>query len=140
MPGSCSPLSDLERLLAGLLPADEFEAVASHVEGCTICQQRLEELQRQQRRDLSSRANRHQAFTTSEAEVLERIKQRGHELGEPPHEFLGWLAHILLHRIKQWLRFWHRDRRCEVALGRGTEPVVHHAAPDEGQELASLQR
>ena len=174
MPGSCCPLSDLERLLAELLPADEFEAVSSHIEGCTICQQRLEKLQQEQRRDLPALADRHQALTVSEPEVLERIKQRGHEPGEPPHEslrptppitgfpfeeapgvggivlpagtakregiFLGWLASILLNRIKQWLRFWHRDRRCEVAFGTSVEPVVHHAAPDESQEWASLQR
>jgi WD40 repeat protein/serine/threonine protein kinase len=78
MPGACFSLADLERLLAELLPEDEREAVASHVEDCTICQQRLEGLQQQHRRDLPALADRHEALAAVEPGVLERIKLRGH--------------------------------------------------------------
>src|SRR5262245_24263479 len=89
MPGSCPPLPDLERLLAELLPAAELEAVTAHVEDCPTCQQRLEELHDQHRRELPTPANPHQAVTASVPEVLERIKQRGHESGGLPDQSLA---------------------------------------------------
>ena len=40
--GSCPPLEDLRLLLQEKLDPEQTEAIAIHVEGCTICQERLE--------------------------------------------------------------------------------------------------
>ncbi len=63
--------------------------------------------------------------------------------GERVQSFRAWLRRILTHHIQRWLRYWNqakRDRRREVNLGPGSEPVSCQAAPDECNEREVLQR